>query len=116
MEELIEKAKNGDKDAFGNIMLSLEKDLYRIAKLRLKNNDDIYDAVQETILIAFKSIKKLKIDYQNAIYLADFEKLSYKEIGEILQKNNSQVKILVYRARRALEKIVRKEELKYEEW
>ncbi len=60
MEELIEKAKNGDKDAFGNIMLSLEKDLYRIAKLRLKNNDDIYDAVQETILIAFKSIKNIK--------------------------------------------------------
>ncbi len=40
--------------------MSLEKDLYRIAKLRLNNKDDIYDAVQETILIAFKSIKKLK--------------------------------------------------------
>lgn len=60
MEELIEKAKKGEKDAFVNLMLLYEKDLYKIAKLRLKNNDDICDAVQETILIAFKSIKKLK--------------------------------------------------------
>ena len=28
MEELIQKAKNGDKEAFTTIMLSLEKDLY----------------------------------------------------------------------------------------
>ncbi len=60
MEELIEKAKGGDKEAFVNLMLLLEKDLYKIAKLRLGNNDDIYDAVQKTILIAFKSIKSLK--------------------------------------------------------
>ena len=60
MEELIQKAKNGDKEAFTTIMLSLEKDLYKIAKTRLKNDDDIYDAIQETIIEAFKSIKKLK--------------------------------------------------------
>ena len=36
MEELIQKAKNGDKEAFTTIMLSLEKDLYKIAKTRLK--------------------------------------------------------------------------------
>ena len=30
-----------------------------------------------------KSIQKLKIEYQNAIYLADIEELSYKEIGHI---------------------------------
>lgn len=60
MEELIQKAKNGDKEAFTTIMLSLEKDLYKLAKTRLKNDDDIYDAIQETIIQAFKSIKKLK--------------------------------------------------------
>ena len=60
MEELIQKAKNGDKEAFTTIMLSLEKDLYKIAKTRLKNDDDIYDAIQETIIEAFKSIEKLK--------------------------------------------------------
>ena len=57
MEELIQKAKNGDKEAFTTIMLSLEKDLYKIAKTRLKNDDDIYDAIQETCIIAYKNIK-----------------------------------------------------------
>lgn len=61
-----------------------------------------------------KSIKKLKIEYQNAIYLADIEELSYKEIGHILRKTDSGVKVLIHRARKALEKIVREEEFKYE--
>ena len=30
MEELIQKAKNGDKEAFTTIMLSLEKDYYNL--------------------------------------------------------------------------------------
>lgn len=37
-----------------------EKDLYKIAKARLDNDEDVYDAVQETLIRAFKSIKKLK--------------------------------------------------------
>ena len=41
-------------------MLLLKTDLYKIAKTRLKNDDDIYDVIQETMLIAFNSIKKLK--------------------------------------------------------
>lgn len=60
MDELIEKAKNGDKEAFTSLMLSLEKELYKIAKARLKNDEDIYDAIQETIIQAFKSLRKLK--------------------------------------------------------
>lgn len=41
-------------------MLLIKTDLYKIAKTRLKNDDDVYDAIQETMLIAFNSIKKLK--------------------------------------------------------
>ena len=61
-----------------------------------------------------KAIKKLKIDYQNAIYLADIEQLSYKEIGHILKKTDSSVKVLIHRARKALEKIIVEEAYKYE--
>ena len=53
-----------------------------------------------------ESIKKLKIEYQNAIYLADIEKMSYKEIGHILKKSDSSVKVLIHRARKALEKVM----------
>lgn len=41
-------------------MLLFKNDLYKIAKARLKNDDDIYEAIQETMITAFKSIKKLK--------------------------------------------------------
>ena len=53
-----------------------------------------------------KSIQKLKIEYQNAIYLADIEELSYKEIAHILKKTDASVKILIYRAREALRRIM----------
>lgn len=61
-----------------------------------------------------KAIQKLKIEYQNAIYLADIEELSYKEIGHILNKTDASVKVLIYRARKALEKIIVEEGYKYE--
>lgn len=61
-----------------------------------------------------KAIKKLKTDYQNAIYLADIEELSYKEIAHILKKTDSSVKVLIHRARKALEKIMIEEAYKYE--
>lgn len=60
MEELIEKAKKGDKDSFTKLMITVEKELYHVAKARLKNDADVYDAIQETTIIAYKNIEKLK--------------------------------------------------------
>ena len=60
MENLIKRAKDGDKEAFTELMLTIEEELYRISKVRLKNEDNIADAIQNTMLIAFKSIKRLK--------------------------------------------------------
>lgn len=60
MEELVEKSKKGDEQAFTELIISLESDLYKIARMRLECNDDINEAVQETIIEAFKSIKKVK--------------------------------------------------------
>lgn len=59
-EELIIQAKNGNKEAFTVLMQSFQKDLYRIAKTRLKSDYDIADAIQETMINAYKHIKKLK--------------------------------------------------------
>ena len=54
------------------------------------------------------------IELKEVSFLADIEELSYKEIGHVLNKTTSNVKILIYRARRALEKIVLEEGYKYE--
>ena len=60
MDELVKRAQQGDKEAFTELILLLKADLYKIAKTRIKNDEDIYDAIQETMIVAFKSIKKLK--------------------------------------------------------
>ncbi|MBR6034022.1 MAG: sigma-70 family RNA polymerase sigma factor [Clostridia bacterium] len=54
------KAQHGDEQAFTDLILMLKHDLYKIAKMRIVSNDDIDDAIQETMIEAFKNIKKLK--------------------------------------------------------
>ena len=60
MEELVKRAKNNDGKAFDELIISIEKELYLIAKTKLKNDDDIADAIQETILKCFQNIHKLR--------------------------------------------------------
>lgn len=60
MEELIEKAKKGNIEAFTQLIMNLENDLYKIAKTRITNEADIEDAIQETLIEVYKSIKKLR--------------------------------------------------------
>ena len=85
MEELVEKAKYGDKEAFTTLILSVENELYNIAKIRLKDNEDIYDAVQETVLIAFKSIKKLR---QVQYYKTWIIKILINQTNKIYKQKN----------------------------
>lgn len=60
MEELVKKAKYGDKKAFTELIISMENHFYKVAKTRLNNEADINEAVQETIIQIFKNIKKIK--------------------------------------------------------
>ena len=39
--------------AFSELILYIEKNLHRIAQTKLDNKEDISDAMQETIIIAF---------------------------------------------------------------
>lgn len=60
MEKLIKRAQEGDEDAFTQIIISMENELYKVARTRLECEDDINEAVQETIIQTFKSIRKVK--------------------------------------------------------
>lgn len=42
------------------LFLSIQKDLYCIAKMKLKNENDIEDIIQETMINAYTNLKKLK--------------------------------------------------------
>jgi len=59
LEELVEKAKS-DNEAFTELILSVENDLYSIAKMRVKNEDRINDVLQDTMLSAYINLPKLK--------------------------------------------------------
>lgn len=61
MEELIKKIQAGDEMAFKKLVQNIENDLYRLAKTRLNDNDDIKDAIQNTMLITYKMREKSKI-------------------------------------------------------
>lgn len=113
---------------------SLKTYLYTIAKSKalnyLKrekrivaiNENDIYDVqtLEEKVFLNERknnlkqAMLKLKPEYQSAVYLADIEELSYKEIGQIMKKSESGIKSLIFRARKSLEEILRKEAGKYE--
>ena len=60
MEELVEQAKNNKEDAFFKLISLNQSDLYYIARARLKDEDDINDAIQQAVLLAYQNIKKLK--------------------------------------------------------
>ena len=60
IDELIKQAQKGNSNAFEEIILGYKNILYKIAKTRLSNIDDIEDAVQETIISAYQYIYKLR--------------------------------------------------------
>lgn len=60
MEGIIESIQEGDEIAFKQLTQKVENDLYRVAKTRLEDDDDIKDAIQNTMIITYKNAKKIK--------------------------------------------------------
>ena len=60
MTDLIKKAIYGDTDAFLELMDVNSLAMYKVAKGILGNDDDVADAVQNTILTCFEKLNTLK--------------------------------------------------------
>lgn len=58
--------------------------------------------------ILHKALNQLSEVQRSAVLLKDYEGYNYKEIGEILEINESQVKVYIYRARKHLQKFIGK--------
>jgi RNA polymerase sigma-70 factor (ECF subfamily) len=86
-EQLVVKAKTGDTRAFTELIHCIENDLYRIAKTRLRNDDEIGDAIQETMIIAYKKIKKLKDNFKFKTWII---KILINECNLIYKKRKRQ--------------------------
>ena len=59
MNELVRKAKNGDKDAFVLLMEKNKLSMYKVALGILKNDSDAADAIQDTVLSCYENLKNL---------------------------------------------------------
>ena len=60
MKELAEKAIHGDVDAFLELMDRNSLSMYKVARGILNQDDDVADAIQDTILKCFEKIRTLK--------------------------------------------------------
>lgn len=66
-------------------------------------NHNSYSDIQEVLQDALQTLPEIQ---KSVILLRDYEGYSYKEIGDIVKLNESQVKVYIYRARVALKKYI----------
>ncbi|WP_339239107.1 sigma-70 family RNA polymerase sigma factor [Paenibacillus sp. FSL R5-0517] len=58
--DLVNQAIQGDREAFIRLIRDIENALYNTAKSMLRKEEDVADAIQETILNAYKSVPTLR--------------------------------------------------------
>ena len=68
-EELVDAARQGDHDAFEEIVRRTHADTFSLARRLVSDPDDARDVVQEAYLRAFKSIRKFRGDAQFTTWL-----------------------------------------------
>lgn len=57
---IITQIKNGDEQAFAELIEQYKLPIYKTAKSILKDEDDVCDAIQDTALSIYKNIQNLK--------------------------------------------------------
>ena len=62
MEELVKRAKRGDPSAFAELIRLCTQSMYRVAWAYLGNDEDVADAISETVLMCYEKIETLKKD------------------------------------------------------
>ena len=60
MDELIQKAKQKNPDAFEELIRLHMQSMYKVAKAYLSSDEDVADAIQETIITCYEKISFLK--------------------------------------------------------
>ncbi|GFZ30837.1 RNA polymerase subunit sigma-24 [Clostridium zeae] len=88
MEKLILKAQKGDSEAFIEAINYILPQLYKIAKTRLNSEEDIGDAIQDTIISAFENISTLK---NLEFFKTWVVRILINKCNDIYKKNNKVV-------------------------
>lgn len=58
--DLVKRAKSGNEEAFIRLMELQSDCMYKMAKTILKNEEDVADAMAETVLVCWEKLSTLK--------------------------------------------------------
>ena len=59
-EDLVKRAKRHESEAFTELMQLYMTDMYKVAYAILMNDEDVADAIQDTILSCYENLRSLK--------------------------------------------------------
>ncbi len=83
--DAIKRAKQGDTDEIGNILLENMQSMYRVAFSILGTDEKVYDAVSNTIVIVFEKINTLRKEEYFKTWLI---RILINECYKIAKQNN----------------------------
>jgi RNA polymerase sigma-70 factor (ECF subfamily) len=86
----VKLAQKGNKEAFVRLIKVAEKSMYRVARAILKSDNECADAIQETILKAYKSIAALR---EPQYFKTWITKILINECNRILRNNRKVIPI-----------------------
>lgn len=84
------KAKTGNKEAFLSLAEENKLSIYRVARGILKNEEDVKDAAQNTLIKAFENLHTLKKEKYFKTWLI---KILINECNEIMRRNKKYVSL-----------------------
>ena len=117
----VKRAKRRDKEAFCNLIILNKVAVYRVAKAILNKEEDIEDAVSESILKAYKNIQTLKdeaffktwlirivINESNNLYKKRFKEIAVdKDHFKNIKVNDNYKDLSLYNAINSLDEDLR---------
>jgi RNA polymerase sigma-70 factor (ECF subfamily) len=62
--ELLRRAKNGDRDAFGELFRKYEKRVFRVARRMCRSDDEAWDITQDAFLRAMQAMDRYDTNYR----------------------------------------------------
>lgn len=81
---IITQIKNGDEQAFAELIEQYKMPIYKTAKSILKDEDDVCDAIQDTALSIYKNIPNLKNEEYFKIWVI---RITINKCYDILKKH-----------------------------
>lgn len=90
MNDLIKRAKTYDGDAFVELMEQHKQSMYKIAKAYLKREEDVADAMAQTVLDCFEHLTDLRDERYFHTWLV---RILINNCKNILKQNTRQVSV-----------------------